>query len=108
MGYRVVGSGRRWFAARRVTGDGTLGRVLTVALVDNLLEEKSAETKDGDNGPDFQGGFALGSTDVGRRFVGACGVTRLTTVQARSAGAELADSSGQGEAGSASLEGCEC
>ena len=94
MGYRVVGSGCSWFAARRVSRDRSYRLVLTLALVNYLLEEKSANTKDGENGPDFQGGFALGSTDVGRGFVGACGVTGLAAVEVMSGGAELAGSYG--------------
>lgn len=55
MGDRVVGSGGGWLRAWRVAGDGSRGLVLTVALVNNLFEEKSADAKDGENGPDFQG-----------------------------------------------------
>lgn len=95
MGYGVVGSGRRWLRAGRVSGNGSNGLVLALALVNDLLEEKCADAKDGDNGPDFQGGLALGSTDVGRRFVGACGVAGLAAVEARSAGTELAGCGGQ-------------
>ena len=91
-----------------MSGNGSNRLVLALALVNDLLEEKSADAKDGDNGPDFQGGLALGSTDVGRGFVGACGVAGLAAVEAWSAGIELAGCGGQGETGGASAEGGEC
>ena len=103
MGYGIVGSGRRWLRAGRVSGNGSNGLVLALALVNDLLEEKCADAKDGDNGPDFQGGLALGSTDVGRRFVGARGFTWLAAVEAGSAGAKRTSSGGQNKA---SLEQC--
>ena len=91
-----------------MSGNRSCRLVLALALVNDLLKEKSADAKYGENGPDFQGGLALGSTDVGRRFVGACGVAGLAAVEAWSGGAELACSCGQSETGGASLECCEC
>lgn len=91
-----------------MSGNRSCGLVLALALVNDLLKEKSADAKDGENGPDFQGGLALGSTDVGRWFVGACGVAGLAAVDAWSGGAESAGSCGQSKTGGASLECCEC
>jgi hypothetical protein len=91
-----------------MSGNRSCRLILALALVNDLLKEKSADAKYGENGPDFQGGLALGSTDVGRWFVWTCGVARLAAVEAWSGGAELARSCGQSETGGASLECCEC
>ena len=108
MGYRVVGSGCSWLAARRVSRDRSYRLVLTFTLINDLLKEKSADAKYGENGPDFQGGLALGSTDVGRGFVGTCGVTWLTAIKALSGGAELVGSFWQSETNCANLESSKC
>lgn len=55
MGDGVVGAGCCGLAARRVAGDRSCGLVLAFALVNDLLKEKSADAKDSENGPDFQG-----------------------------------------------------
>lgn len=103
MGDGVVGAGRVGLAAGGVAGDWSYRRVLAVALINNLFEEKGTECKDGEDGPDFQGRLALWSTDVGRRFVGARGFTWLAAVEAGSAGAKRTSSGGQNKA---SLEQC--
>jgi hypothetical protein len=103
VGDGVVGAGRVGFAAGGVSGDWSYRRVLAVTLINYLFEEESTEREDGNDRPDFKGGFALRSTDVGRRFVGARGVTWLAAVEAGGAGAEMASSCGQNKA---SLEQC--
>lgn len=55
MGDGVVGAGRVGLAAGGVAGDWSHRRVLAVTLVNNLFEEKRAQCKDCEYGPDFQG-----------------------------------------------------
>jgi hypothetical protein len=60
-----------------MTRNRTVGLVRALALINNLLEQKSAEGEESDDGPDLERRLGGRRGDVRRGFVWACGLAGL-------------------------------